>query len=233
MTNRSAPLPSATLLRAFTIIASLVVAVLAPCTSAHAARVMAVNGHVQIQRGDTLLPAVVGSRLREGDEFISEPNSEALVRFDDGARLALRAESRLVVKALHLKGPSAARQKTIRIVKGGLRYISGKAKVRTRVAFETTTATIGIRGTDIEIAVSEDPVNTDPAGTYLKVNTGAATMEAVDGTQVDVDPGQVAFGGEPELVPRGVGGKKRPAARKVEATVGGLFKTGLLDKLMR
>jgi hypothetical protein len=232
MTNRSFPSPSATLRRAF-IIAASVLMVLAPWTSAQAARVMAVNGHVQIQRGDTLLSAVVGSRLREGDEFISEADSEAMVRFDDGARMALRAESRLVVKALQLKGPSTTRQKTIRIVKGGLRYISGKAKVRTRVAFETTTATIGIRGTDIEIAVSEDPINTDPAGTYLKVNTGAATMEAVDGTQVDVDPGQVAFGGEPELVPRGIGGKKRPAARRVEDSVGGLFKTGLLDKLMK
>ena len=139
----------------------------------------------------------------------------------------------MLVKTLKLKGAAATRQKTIRIVKGGLRYISGKATVRTRVAFETTTATIGIRGTDIEIAVSEDPVNTDPAGTYLKVNTGAATMAAVDGTQVDVDPGQVAFGGEPELVPRGVGGKRRPAARRVEDSVGGLFKTGLLDRLMR
>jgi hypothetical protein len=232
MTTRSFPSPSATLRRAF-IIAASVLMVLAPWTSAQAARVMAVNGHVQIQRGDTLLSAVVGSRLREGDEFISEADSEAMVRFDDGARMALRAESRLVVKALQLKGPSTTRQKTIRIVKGGLRYISGKAKVRTRVAFETTTATIGIRGTDIEIAVSEDPINTDPAGTYLKVNTGAATMEAVDGTQVDVDPGQVAFGGEPELVPRGIGGKKRPAARRVEDSVGGLFKTGLLDKLMK
>jgi hypothetical protein len=206
---------------------------LLPAMSAQAARVVAVNGQVQIQRGDKLLPAVVGSRLREGDEFVSEGDSEALVRFDDGARLALRADSRLMVKTLKLKGAAALRQKTIKVIKGGLRYISGKATVKNRVAFETATATIGIRGTDIEIAVSEDPVNTDPAGTYLKVNTGLATMEAVDGTQVEVDPGQVAFGGEPELVPRGAGGKKRPAARKVETSVGGLFKTGLLDRLMK
>ncbi len=201
--------------------------------SVHAARVTAVNGHVEIHRGDKNLPAVVGSRLREGDEFVSEGDAEALVRFDDGARLALRSDSRLQVKTLKLKGEPAYRQKTIKLLKGGLRYISGRATVKNRVSFETNTATVGIRGTDIEIAVSEDPVNTDPAGTYLKVNTGVATMEAVDGTQVAVDPGQVAFGGEPELVPRGAGGTRRPAARKVEAAVGGLFKTGLLDKLMR
>ncbi len=200
---------------------------------AQAARITVLNGKVHIVRGDKTLPAVVGTRLRQGDEFVSEADSEALVRFDDGARMALRAESKLLVKSLQLKGPSDSRQKTIRIVKGGLRYISGKSTVKSRVAFETTTATVGIRGTDIEIAVSEDPVNNDPAGTYLKVNTGIATLAAVDGTQVDVDPGQVAFGGEPELVPRGAGGTRRPAARKVEGSVGVLFKAGLLDKLLK
>jgi hypothetical protein len=206
---------------------------LAPAAGAQAGWVKAISGKVQILRAGKTLPAVVGSRLREGDEIFSEDNSETLVRFEDGARLALRSDSRMLVKTLKLKGPVSLRQKTIKITKGGLRYISGRATVKSKVAFETNTATIGIRGTDIEIAVSEEPVNADPAGTYLKVNNGLATMEAVDGTQVEVDPGQVAFGGEPELVPRGIGGKKRPAARKVEAAVGGLFKTGLLDKLMR
>ncbi len=206
---------------------------LLPATQAQAARVTAFSGLVQILRGDRLLPAVVGSRLRVGDEFVSEGDSEALVRFDDGARMALRADSRLQVTALKLKGPALARQKTIKILKGGLRYISGQSTLKSKVAFETSTATIGIRGTDIEIAVSEDAVNNDPAGTYLKVNTGIATMEASDGTQVEVDAGQIAFGGLPEVVPRGPGGTRRPAARKVEVAAGGLFKTGALDRLMK
>ena len=204
-----------------------------PRTSMAQGRVLAVSGQVQIQRGDRLLPVVVGTRLQEGDEFSSENQSEALVRFDDGARLAIRTESRLLVKDLRLKGPAASRQKTIRLVQGALRYISGKSTARSRVLFETTTATVGIRGTDIELAVSPEPVNTDPAGTYLKVNTGLATLVAADGTQVDVDPGQVAFGGDPELVARGPGGIRRPAARKLEAPTGSLFKGGVLDKLMR
>ena len=206
---------------------------LAPSMSAHAARVTALSGLIQIFRGDRLLPAVVGSRLRVGDEFVSEGDSEAVVRFDDGARMALRADSRLQVTALKLKGMAAARQKTIKILKGGLRYISGKSTVKSQVAFTTSTATIGIRGTDIEIAVSEDAVSNDPAGTYLKVNTGVATMEASDGTQVEVDAGQIAFGGLPEVVPRGPGGTRRPAARKVDGAVSGLFKSGALDRLLK
>lgn len=231
MTTQNLPRPVGTLIGG-----ALLTSILAllPAADALAARVTALNGLVQILRGERLLPAVVGSRLRVGDEFVTEgADSEALVRFDDGARMALRSDSRLQVAALKLKGPSEARQKTLKIIKGGLRYISGRRTAKSTIAFQTPTATIGIRGTDIEIAVSEDPVNNDPAGTYLKVNSGIANMEATDGTQVDVDAGQIAFGGLPEVVPRGPGGTRRPAARKVEAAVGGLFKTGALDRLLK
>jgi hypothetical protein len=128
--------------------------------------------------------------------------------------------------------PLNKRQRTIRVIKAGLRYISAKVAPDHRVAFETGTATIGIRGTDIEIAVAADAVNDDPSGTYLKVNTGLATLTAVDGTLIAVDSGQVAYGGAPDLVPRGAGGIKRPAARKVVAA-NGVFQTGVLDRLMR
>ncbi len=226
--------PAAALLNAALLAALLS---LLPATDALAARVTALNGLVQILRGERLLPAVVGSRLRVGDEFVTEgAGSEALVRFDDGARMALRADSRLQVTALQMRGAAEVRQKTLKLIQGGLRYISGLRTLKSSVAFQTTTATIGIRGTDIEIAVSEDPVNNDPAGTYLKVNAGIAVMEATDGTTVDVDAGQIAFGGLPEVVPRGSGGIRRPAARKVEAAVGavgGLFKTGALDRLLK
>ncbi len=199
---------------------------------AQAARVLATTGTLQLQRGDVLLPVAVGTRLREGDALVSATGAEAYVRFDDGARMALRADSTLHITTLQLKGPRSRRQKALRIVQGGLRYISSKLSARQRMAFVTPTATIGIRGTDIEIAVADEAVNDDPSGTYLKVNTGAATLTAVDGTVVALDPGQVAFGGEPELVPRGAGGTRRPAGRKVEPT-SGLFKAGVLDKWMR
>lgn len=198
-----------------------------------AARITQLSGKLAIQRGDTTLSAAIGTRLRPGDALSSEANAEALVRFDDGARLALRAQSRVELQALQLTGEPTARQKTIKIVKGGLRYVSGRTPAKAKVTFVTNTATIGIRGTDIEIAISEDALNTEPAGTYLKVNTGLATLAAADGTQVDVDPGQIAFGGEPELVPRGAGGVRRPAARRILEPVGGLFKAGRLDRLMK
>ena len=66
-----------------------------------------------------------------------------------------------------------------------------------------------------------------------KLNLGSAVMVFIDGTQVAVGPGQEAFGGEPKLVPRGSNAKPRPAARRVEVRTTGVFRGGLLDKLMK
>ena len=145
----------------------------------------------------------------------------------------MRSDSRVTFDQLIQKGELKKRKKTLRILKGGMRYVSGKATRKSQVAFVTDTVSIGIRGTDIEIAVATDNLSGNPAGTYLKVNTGQAVLVAQDGTQVEVDPGQVAFGTEPELTPRGAGGVRRPAARRVESALPGLFKAGGLDRLLR
>lgn len=200
---------------------------------ANAGTISALNGTVTIQRGDKTLTARQGTRLRQGDEIVTPAGSEALVRFDDGSRMALRESSSLQLQRLMLRGVTEQREKVIALLQGGLRYISGRYTQRQKLALQTSTATIGIRGTDIEILISEEPIGNDPNGTYLKVNSGIATMQAVDGTQVEVDAGQVAFGGEPELIPRGPGGTRRPAARKIEAAASGAFKAGALDRLLR
>jgi len=50
---------------------------------------------------------------------------------------------------------------------------------------------------------------------------------------VEVLPGEVAYGGEPELTARGVGGVRRSAARKVQVPSEGLFKPSSLDQQMQ
>ncbi len=197
-----------------------------------AARIGAVQGSVMITRGDKNIPVSPGVRLREGDEVSSAPDAEAYLRFDDGARAVIRADSQMTVMKLKLKGPVTLRQKTIRLAKGSMRYLSGKATVRQKVSFVTNTATIGIRGTDIEIVVTEVPVNDNNPGTFLKVNAGAATLAAPDGTTVDAVAGEVVYGGEVDLSARGVGGQRRASARAVQS-VGDLFKSGKSDRFMR
>jgi OmpA-OmpF porin, OOP family len=199
---------------------------------AHAAKLSAVVGDVTIVRGDSRLAAKVGMRLKEGDEISSATGAQAMFRFDDKARGLIRADSNLIFKELKLTGAAETRQQTIRLIKGSLRYISSKVTVRDRVIFQTSTATIGIRGTDIEILVTEQPVDNNNPGTFLKVNTGAASLTATDGTNVVANVGEVVYGGEPEVRTRSSGASPRPSARMVQVA-DSLFKAGSLDRLMK
>lgn len=213
----------------------LVAASLLSMEFAWAAQLVKLQGVVQVARAGQVLSSFEGQRLQEGDVIETSVDSETLIRFDDGARLLVREQSNLVLNQLKLNGPVTARQKTVKIVKGALRYVSAKATVRRKVAFITTTSTIGIRGTDIEILVAQEVVQDNSPGTYLKVNTGVAQITASDGAAEVVKPGEVAYGGEPELQARG-GGPKRPSARKVVVQAEGLgraFRSSALDAWLK
>ena len=200
--------------------------------SAHAARVVLAQGELSLERGDKMLPVTAGTVLHEDDVLRTSSNGETFLRFDNGARMLVRADSAVRFSTLRERGPVSKRRKTIRLVQGGLRYITGVGAARHRVAFETDTATIGIRGTDLDIAVSKDTQADAPTGTYLQVNQGAAVLQALDGTVLDVEHGEQAFGGEPELTPKGEGGVRRPAGRKLQG-LAGIFKKSGFDALMR
>lgn len=211
-------------------------------TEANAATLQAVTGNVVVVRAGMLLPAANGMRLLAGDELRSAVDSadagEALVRFDDGGFLAIRTGSAMQIKrlppqdALATAG-TAILNAAVYLIRGGMRYVTGKVAPKYTLVFETPTATIGIRGTDIEILISDLALLDNNPGTYLKVNTGAASITAPNGAVVEVLPGEVAYGGEPELVARGVGGVRRDAARKVPMPTEGLFKPSSLDRLMQ
>lgn len=201
------------------------------------ARIGAVEGAVQVTRLGVPLQIRAGMSLREGDDLRTPAGGEALLQFSDGGRLALRENSHIQLESLQLSGAVQLRNLSIRMAKGALRYISGKATVRKNVRFVTATATIGIRGTDIEIVLNEEATEQLSVGTVLKVNTGAASLAAPDGTQVNVAAGEQALGAEADLIPRGSNRIKRAQARAldavIKATTGELFKGGALDRMMR
>jgi hypothetical protein len=201
-------------------------------TNAYAAKIAQVQGSVRVQRGNSSLQAISGTIIKEGDEIISAQDAQAFFVFDDGAKGLIRSDSRMIIQELKLQGAAANRQKKLRLTQGSLRYISGKATLRKKVTLNTPTATIGIRGTDLEILITEQAVNDINPGTFLKVNSGAATLTAPDGTTVAANVGEIVYGGEAELASRSAGGRPRASARlvQVEST---LFKRSNLDRLMK
>jgi len=199
-----------------------------------ATTITALEGELQLLRGGASQPVVVGLQLQEGDELVSGDAAEAVIRFDDGGRLALRPSSRLHFRTLPPQGAPDTADKHVNLVRGALRYVSQKISGARSVRFETNTATIGIRGTDIEILISEVPVANEPPGTLLRVRTGLAFIRGSDGTEANVRPGQVAFGGEPDPATRSLGQPQRPGARLVNAQRAlGAFTPGRLDSELR
>lgn len=201
--------------------------------AATAAVIRAIDGRVEISRDGHTLEAKLGSRVREGDELQSDDKAEALIRFDDGGRLALRPGSRIAIRQLKLQGPPERRQATVRIIKGSLRYVTGRATLKRATSFETSKVTIGIRGTDLDIVVNDDTGGDRQVGTYVRVRSGAVTMTGTDGFTLDLDAGQAGFSGEPELTPRGSSVPRRAASRRLDGVPSNVFREGTVDRLMR
>lgn len=197
-----------------------------------AANILAVNGQAQLISSQPPAPVTVGMLVKESDALLLSASAEVLVQFDDGAKMVVRGDSQVLFRRLVEQGPTDTRQKTLQIIKGGLRYLSGVLTLQRKVAFETASATVGIRGTDIEIAVSDAPVEGNPAGTYLKVNTGQAVLAGLDGAEVELAPGQVAFGAEPQPTTKGTRAIARPSAARMEMIPQSVFKSAQLDSLL-
>jgi hypothetical protein len=141
----------------------------------------------KLREGD---PVYVGERVRAAAE------AEAVLRTDDAGVVAVRPNTEFVAERF------AAEDKptdgfTVRLLTGSLRMISGWIGQTNKSGqnIVTTSATIGIRGTDHEPYVPSTELakmSSNPEGTYDKVNRGGTSLKVGD-NKVDIDPGQVGF----------------------------------------
>src|SRR6185369_1663101 len=176
------------------------------------------------EHGDDLLPlglvlaqqlGQVHSRIgpHQHAPVVPKPHQDLGARsgdqFEDDGRMLVRPHSRVDLRQL-LRKDEPQRQQIITVLKGGLRYLSSILTNRRQVTFTSAQATIGIRGTDIEIALDEAAADAKPSGTYLKVNHGIAVMTGLDGTEVELSEGQIALALEAELSRAGVRSIRRP-----------------------
>lgn len=116
-----------------------------------------VAGTATVSRGENVLPATAGTRLRVGDTLSTGADGSMGVLLRDNASLSLGPGSRLVLREF-LFAPSEGKLGLfVRFSRGTMAYISGLigklAPEKTR--FETPTATIGIRGTFFAVNVQE------------------------------------------------------------------------------
>ena len=152
------------------------------------------NANVVGASGQKALAA--NAEVFQGDQITTATDAELLLRMTDGTVIAMRPNSNLVVSEYRFdKNDSNNDNIFIKLLKGGLRTVTGAIgkKNPQKVRFATPTATVGIRGTDFELAVVDDNKKEAEAGTYNKVFQGTTYIDNGQGKTVDVNANQAAF----------------------------------------
>lgn len=154
----------------------------------------AVNGAVEIVStdGTTATPAL-GQKLLVGQTVQTHKDGELHAVTEDGGLLALRPNS--TFKMLHYQATQDDKSVIdMSLVRGALRSITGWIGKLNPGGYRvtTSTATIGIRGTDHEVTVVDVGSGRDHAGTYDSVLEGATIVRSAQG-ELHVQAGQNGF----------------------------------------
>lgn len=195
--------------------------------------VVQLNGTLTARRKDQDVALQAGARVQEGDVLVTAERTSALVRMDDGANLLMRAETQLKIAKLKLQGDTGAFKQVYELLAGACRYVTGALgkSQPTAIAFSTSTATVGIRGTDFDLVYTTESRGEQESGTYVRVSSGAVSLGGLDGSSVQIARDEQAFAGKPKPVTRG--GAKVPAATRIkQGDAAGIFKTDDLDALL-
>lgn len=184
--------------------------------AAPAAEVTHLSGILSVKKADgTARILSVKSAVEEGDVLSTEADTYARLKFVDGGEVVLRPNSQLRVgRYRYEEGKPQDDNVFIGLLKGGLRAVTGAVGKRNKekVAYQTPTATIGIRGTHfgalfcqgdcggVPTPTGEPPGN----GLHIDVANGTISVSNAAGTVV-FDAGQFGFvrnlNALPEFIP--------------------------------
>lgn len=133
------------------------------------------------------------AQILVGDRIVTAASSQALIRFQDKSTLLVRPSSEVEIKAFTFEKSGEDKMETSLVV-GAIRAVSGEiAKRRPEsVKHAAGTATIGIRGTDIEIAIISEG-QSDRAGLYNYVYDGKTILTLASGQAAEVEKELTGF----------------------------------------
>ncbi|HZX31535.1 MAG TPA: FecR domain-containing protein [Rhodocyclaceae bacterium] len=195
------------------------------CDSALAERagiVTHLSGTLSVKRADAPPKTLaVNSEVNEGDVLITQDNTYARIKFSDEGTIVLRPNSEMKIRSYGYNATKPESDSAVMsIIKGSLRFVTGLIGKRNRekVDYSTSTATIGIRGTEGDITDCQQgscnhlttATGTPPRdGTYLDLHSGGADM-STDAGSTPVIPGQTVFAGSRSDLPRILTGSEIP-----------------------
>lgn len=142
-------------------------------------------------------PLVAGAPLYEGDTVRTRDGALAVLGFRDQSRMSMNANTALRIDSFSYASRDREDNVAIRLLRGGLRAFTGLiGKTQPRnVRYATAVATIGIRGTGMDMSCegpcAEEPAGPSPAdGNGLAVFTWDGTVLLLVGDQevpVEID----------------------------------------------
>jgi len=93
-----------------------------------------------------------GLPLKQGDRLTTSDGGSAIIRLADGTRMTLRPNSELVLQQYQFRANASDNSFLMQMVRGGFRAVTGLISKGSPDAarVQTSTATIGIRGTDFD-----------------------------------------------------------------------------------
>jgi hypothetical protein len=148
--------------------------------------VSSITGPVQVQSGSAPARTLrLGDIVRQGDTVITGPVASTVLRFEDGQITALSANSRMTVSTYSYNAQSQSGSVLLSLVAGGMRAITGLIGRNSpqNVAYKAASATIGIRGTDVDMVRND-------SGVVAAVNDGVITFALAGQSPVVVAAGE-------------------------------------------
>ncbi len=151
--------------------------------------------------------------INEGDVLATPAGSFARLKMVDGADVVLRPNTELAIARYRFTTMGSVRDGALlSLLRGSFRALTGLIGKRnpSAVAYNTRTATVGIRGTGVGIADCNNdcddlapPGESAPNGTHLEVTSGSATL-TTEGGQTVVTKGQFAHAANRRASPQRV-----------------------------
>ncbi len=90
-----------------------------------------------------------------GDKIETGPVGQAQIIFQDNTKLVVGPNSAMVIDAFVFDNNKTAKKFSINVVKGAFRFITGDSP-KNAYQITTPTATIGVRGTEFDIAIEKE-----------------------------------------------------------------------------
>jgi len=173
------------------------------------ARVLQAQGGVTVERDSRQVDVAQGAALYASDRVSTTPGGHAVLGFRDDTRITLNSGTQLALAQYTYDAAQPARGNMLfQLLSGGLRVATGLiAKSAPRqVKFQTSTATIGIRGTVFDLACGKAGAAEDAQPgdlTDVECNqsliattrVGEITLASSDGREVSIPAGQSGLAG--------------------------------------